>query len=173
ITVSKDSADRYFVSIQGEKDLKLKPVNKNKIGIDLGLTHFLIDSNGNKINNPRNTRKYAQKLKIEQRKLSKKEKGSNNYEKQKTVWYKISFNKINRWYTNYKTCSSYGHLNTKMHIKVRKFSYENCGVTHDRDINAAKNILTVGHTELACGVNNKSKALKSNAQDCETRIPLL
>ena len=61
-----------------------------------------------------------------------------------------------------------------MPLSVRKFSCENCGVEHDRDINAAKNILTVGHTELACGVHRKSKALaESNVEDCETRIPLL
>jgi len=237
VTVSKDSANRYFVSIQGEKDIKLKPVNQHKIGIDLGLTHFLIDSNGNKINNPRNTRKYANKLKTEQRRLSKKQKGSNNYKKQKlkvarthakiadcrkdflhklstkiinenqviiledlavgnmlenrklskaiadvswstfvdllkykSEWYGRTFHQINRWYPSSKTCSSCGHLHDKMPLNVRKFSCSNCDTKHDRYINAAKNILTVGQTELACGVQNKTKALKSDAQDRETRI---
>ena len=240
ITVSQDSANRYFVSIQGEKDIKLKPVNQNKIGIDLGLTNFIIDSNGNKIANPRNTKKYAQKLKIEQRKLSKKQKGSENFKKQKlkvarahakiadcrkdflhklstnivnenqviiledlaiknmvqnrklsksisdaawsmfvgmlkykSEWFGRTFHQVNRWYPSYKTCSSCGHLHSKMPLSVRKFSCENCGTELDRDINAAKNILTVGHTELACGVQNKTKALKSNAQDRETRILFL
>lgn len=237
ITISKDCANRYHVSIQGEKDIKLKPVNQNKIGIDLGLTHFLIDSNGNKISNPRNTRKYAQKLKIEQRRLKNKQKGSENFKKQKlkvarthakiadcrkdflhklstnivnenqviiledlavknmvknrklsksisdaawsmfvdmlkykSEWFGRTFHQVNRWYPSSKTCSSCSHLHSKMPLSVRKFSCENCGVKHDRDINAAKNILTVGQTELACGVQNKTKALKSNAQDRETRI---
>lgn len=237
ITISKDCANRYHVSIQGEKYIKLKPVNQNKIGIDLGLTHFLIDSNGNKISNPRNTRKYAKKLKIEQRRLSNKQKGSENFKKQKfkvaqvhakiadcrkdflhklstnivnenqviiledlavknmvknrklsksisdaawstfvnmlkykSEWFGRTFHQVNRWYPSSKTCSSCGHLHSKMPLSVRNFSCEGCGATHDRDINAAKNILTVGQTELACGVQNKTKALKSNAQDRETRI---
>jgi len=96
--------------------------------------------------------------------------------KYKSEWYGRMFHQVNRWYPSSKTCSSCGHLHGSMPLNVRKFSCEGCGATHDRDINAAKNILTAGLTELACGVHDKTKdvAVSSiNAQDCETRIPLL
>ncbi len=51
------------------------------VGIDLGLTHFAITSDGTKHGNPKYYRKYEQKLTIKQRRLSKKQKGSNNRNK--------------------------------------------------------------------------------------------
>ncbi len=47
------------------------------IGIDLGLTHFCITSDGSKFDNPRHTKKHAANLKKKQQSLSRKEKGSN------------------------------------------------------------------------------------------------
>jgi len=55
-----------------------------EVGIDLGLNHFLTDSNGGKINNPRFLRKSEKRLKKAQRKLSKKKKGSQKRLKQKS-----------------------------------------------------------------------------------------
>lgn len=55
-----------------------------EIGIDLGLNHFLTDSNGDKIDNPRFLRKAEKRLKKAQRKLSKKKKGSQKRLKQKS-----------------------------------------------------------------------------------------
>ncbi|NCR67774.1 MAG: IS200/IS605 family element transposase accessory protein TnpB, partial [Microcystis aeruginosa LL11-07] len=55
-----------------------------EIGIDVGLNHFLTDSNGEKVNNPRFLRKAEKRLKKAQRKLSKKKKGSNKRQKQKS-----------------------------------------------------------------------------------------
>ncbi len=51
------------------------------IGCDLGLTHFLIDSNGNKIDNLRYLKGYLSKLAALQRQLKNKKKGSSNYRK--------------------------------------------------------------------------------------------
>lgn len=53
-------------------------------GIDVGLNHFLTDSNGDKIDNPRFLRQAEKRLKKAQRKLSKKKKGSNKRQKQKS-----------------------------------------------------------------------------------------
>lgn len=78
ITISKDCSGRYFVSIQGEKEIKELPKNDHKIGIDLGLTHLAITSDGVKFNNKRHTKKYEVKLAMYQKRLSKKQKGSNN-----------------------------------------------------------------------------------------------
>jgi putative transposase len=55
-----------------------------EIGIDVGLNHFLTDSNGEKVNNPRFLRKAEKRLKKAQRQLSKKKKGSNKRQKQKS-----------------------------------------------------------------------------------------
>ncbi len=55
-----------------------------EIGIDVGLNHFLTDSNGEKVNNPRFLRKAEKRLKKAHRQLSKKKKGSNKRQKQKS-----------------------------------------------------------------------------------------
>lgn len=60
-----------------------KKSNNNIIGIDLGIKDFLIDSEGNKINNPKTLQKYEQKLIKLQRKLSRQKLGSNNWRKTK------------------------------------------------------------------------------------------
>jgi putative transposase len=89
-TVSRCSNGQHFVSIKMEEvvDIKKKPLvkeieDKEIIGVDLGLTHFLITSNGKKIDNPRHYQRALVKLANLQRKLSKMQKGSNNYKKQK------------------------------------------------------------------------------------------
>lgn len=55
-----------------------------EVGIDVGLNHFLTDSNGDKIDNPRFLRQAEKRLKKAQRQLSKKKKGSNKRQKQKS-----------------------------------------------------------------------------------------
>jgi putative transposase len=81
LTISKDCADRYFVSFQGESYKKLLPILDNSIGLDVGLTHFLTNSNSEKIENPKLYRKGEKRLKILQKRLSRKAKGSNNRNK--------------------------------------------------------------------------------------------
>ena len=84
VTVSKNCANQYFVSILTEQEEPKKlPKNENKIGIDLGIKDFAIISNGEKIENPKFLNTSIKKLQREQRKLSKCEKGSNNRYKQK------------------------------------------------------------------------------------------
>ena len=84
ITVKKSKTNKYFCSIccDCEEPEKLKS-NNFKIGFDLGLKDFLIDSDGIVIDNPKYFRKSQEKLAKEQRKLSHCIKGSNNYKKQK------------------------------------------------------------------------------------------
>lgn len=83
-TISKTPTNEYFVSIlvDTSNDFKFEKTNKT-IGIDLGLKDFLITSEGYKYKNNRYTKTYAKKLKIQQQHLSRKEKGSNRYEKQR------------------------------------------------------------------------------------------
>lgn len=81
ITISKDSAGRYFVSCLCRFEPKSLPISKNIIGIDLGLKDLVITSNGFKSGNPQHTKRYAKKLAKAQRVLSKKQKGSANFHK--------------------------------------------------------------------------------------------
>lgn len=58
------------------------PNESQVIGIDMGIAHFCIDSNGNFIPNPKHFKKYEDKLRIENRSLSRKKKGSSRWKKQ-------------------------------------------------------------------------------------------
>jgi putative transposase len=74
ITISKDCADRYFVSFCSEVEIKSLPKVDKTVGIDLGLTDFLVTSDGEKVKPLKALIKYQKKL----ARLSKKLKGSNN-----------------------------------------------------------------------------------------------
>ncbi|WP_240039131.1 MULTISPECIES: RNA-guided endonuclease InsQ/TnpB family protein [Okeania] len=83
ITVKLDSSGRWSVSlrINDTTDLKLKAVKK-LLGIDLGITS-LLTTNGEKVTNPKNLNKLHKKLRLAQKSLSRKSKGSSNYQKAK------------------------------------------------------------------------------------------
>ena len=81
-TVSRTPSGRYFVSILVDTEITHLPRVDKHIGFDLGISHFLIDSDGNKIPNPKNLYKYERKLAKLQRQLAKKQKGSSNKNKQ-------------------------------------------------------------------------------------------
>ncbi|MCC0681815.1 MULTISPECIES: IS200/IS605 family element RNA-guided endonuclease TnpB [unclassified Clostridioides] len=88
-TVSKTPTSKYFVSICCEVDIKQLEESNKYIGIDLGLKDFAICSNGDIFNNPKWLRKANYRLKLEQRRLSKMKKFSNNWNKQKNKVAKI------------------------------------------------------------------------------------
>ncbi|EMH2710051.1 transposase [Clostridioides difficile] len=88
-TVSKTPTSKYFVSICCEVDIKPLEESNKYIGIDLGLKDFAICSNGDIFNNPKWLRKANYRLKLEQRRLSKMKKFSNNWNKQKNKVAKI------------------------------------------------------------------------------------
>ncbi|MCW7555673.1 transposase [Endozoicomonas gorgoniicola] len=83
ITISKDRAGRYFVSMLCEFEAKPMPISNKTVGIDLGLNDLFVTSDGQKSGNPRHTKRYEQKLAYLQRKLVKKQKSSNNRAKAK------------------------------------------------------------------------------------------
>lgn len=219
ITITKDSSGRYFVSFCCKVDTNSLPVVKKTVGIDLGLTDFVITSDGEKIKPLRSLIKYQTKLAKLQKKLSKKTKGSNNRNKArikvakvhakiadsrkdflhklstklvnenqvisiedlningmirnhklaksindaswgefvrqleyKALWYDRTVVKCSPWYPSTQKCSSCGYVSGKKPLHIRKWTCT-CGVTHDRDINAAINIKTAGLAELACGAS--------------------
>ncbi|MDN7951744.1 IS200/IS605 family element RNA-guided endonuclease TnpB [Burkholderia multivorans] len=218
VTVSKDSAGRYFVSLLCDDVVAKKPAVDGKIGVDLGLTHFAILSTGEKVAAPNTFRRYEKKLAKLQRRLAKKTKGAKRREKAKLKvarlhakiadarrdflhklstrlinenqviaieslsvsnmqknrclsksisdaswsefvrqleykarWYGRELIGIDRWYPSSKRCSDCGYTMPKMPLSVREWVCPECGSIHDRDINAARNVLAAGLAVSAHG----------------------
>lgn len=92
-TISRHASGNYSLSLLCKEEIPELPKTNAAIGIDLGITDFAILSDGQKIDNPRFTAEMEQKLKREQRKLSrrgmrakkagKKLSEAKNYQKQK------------------------------------------------------------------------------------------
>lgn len=218
VTVSKDTAGRYFVSMLCDDAVAALPEETGRIGIDLGLTHFAILSTGEKIEAPNVFRRNEKKLAKLQRRLAKKQKGSKNRAKAKlkvarihakiadtrrdfthklstrlirenqtisletlavknmvkngtlaksisdagwsdfvrqleykAKWYGRTLVGIDKWYPSSKRCSVCGFVVSKMPLSVREWTCPECGAVHDRDINAACNILAAGLAASALG----------------------
>jgi len=81
VTVIKDAVGRYFASFVVQSQPHALPGAGRVIGIDLGLTHFAVLSDGRKITSPRFLRRAEKKLKRAQQSLSRKENGSRNRDK--------------------------------------------------------------------------------------------
>ncbi|MDZ5446310.1 transposase [Micromonospora sp. 4G57] len=212
VTVIRDAAGRYFASfVVQTSDEPLPPVDA-EVGIDLGLTHFAVLSNGKKIAAPKFLRRAARKLRRLQQDLSRKQPGSNNRSKAvvkvaraharvadtrrdwqhklstriirdnqavyvedlcvtglgrtrlaKSVhdagWasftgmleYKAArhgrtFARVDRFFPSTRMCSDCGRINDNMALSVRAWDCP-CGSTHDRDVNAAKNVLAAGRAD--------------------------
>ncbi|MEU7858393.1 transposase [Nonomuraea sp. NPDC049141] len=218
VTVIKDAAGRYFASFVVETNGQPLSGTEEEIGIDLGLGHFAVLSDGRKIDSPRFLRRAEKKLRKLQRALSRKQKGSKNRGKArlkvarqhakvadarrefhhqtstriirenqavfvedlavkglartklaksvhdagwsafvamleyKANLYGRTFAKIGRFFPSSKLCSSCGSVAGQMPLNVREWACS-CGAVHDRDVNAAINILTAGRAERlnACG----------------------
>ncbi|HEX4207464.1 MAG TPA: RNA-guided endonuclease TnpB family protein [Ktedonobacteraceae bacterium] len=69
----------------------------------------------------------------------------------KAAWYGRTVVKIDRWYPSSKTCSACLDVLEELTLDVRSWICPHCGTCHDRDINAAKNILAAGLVASACG----------------------
>ena len=218
VTVSKDTAGRYFVSLLCDDAVSAKPAVQGKVGINLGLTHFAILSTGEKVASPNTFRKNETKLAKLQRRLARKQKGSNrrgraklkvaslhariadsrrdflhklstrlinenqviaieslavgNMQKNrclsksisdagwsefvrqleyKALWYGRELIGIDKWYPSSKRCSDCGYTMPKMPLKVRAWACPECGIIHDRNINAARNVLAAGLAVSAHG----------------------
>jgi putative transposase len=229
VTISKDCANRYFISILVEEDIAhLNPIEKT-VGADLGLKSFVILSDGEVVGNPKFFHKDEKKLAKAQRRHAKKKKGSKNRDKArlkvariharitdrrrdflhklstrlirenqticveslqvknmvknhslakaisdvgwsefvsqleyKAAWYGRNLAKIDKWYPSSKRCFDCGHILDSLSLDVRMWACPECGVVHDRDINAAKNIRSVGLTVLnACGEAVRPGAVKT------------
>jgi putative transposase len=217
VTVSRDSANRWHISILAEETIAALPPVASTVGIDAGITSLVTLSTGEKITNPKHERADRRKLAKAQRELSRKAKGSANRAKArvkvariharisdrrrdalhklstriirenqtvviedlsvrnmlrnhslaraisdaawselrrqleyKADWYGRAVIAIDRWYPSSKTCSACGAITERLPLNVREWTCR-CGTTHDRDVNAAKNILAAGLAASVCG----------------------
>jgi putative transposase len=87
---------------------------------------------------------------------------------------------ISRWYPSSKTCSACGHLLAQLSLSTRHWTCPSCGARHDRDVNAAKNILAAGLAVSACGAGIRLQgtslqrpAVKQEPQPVTAGIPVL
>ena len=78
VTISKTPVGHYYVSFRIDEPVQEMPAATASIGIDVGLTHLLTTSDGEKVGNPKYTAKYERRLARAQRLLSRKQKGSKN-----------------------------------------------------------------------------------------------
>lgn len=132
-TFSKTPSGKYFASILCEVPKKSKPKTGNRVGIDVGITDFIVTSDGGKVKNPNFNRNLRQKLSKAQKHLSRKTKGSNRYNRQR-----IKVAKIHEKITNsrndfqhklsHRLISEYDmisleDLSVKNMVKNRKLSY--------------------------------------------------
>ncbi|MFE2167965.1 RNA-guided endonuclease InsQ/TnpB family protein [Streptomyces sp. NPDC059447] len=218
ITVSRDAAGRWFVSLLCEDRPAPMPAVATSVGVDAGLTALVTLSTGEKVTNPKHERKDRVRLSRAQRELSRKEKGSANWAKArtrvakvhagiadrrrdflhklttrlvrenqtlviedltvrtlvknrklsraisdaawnemrsmleyKTAWYGRELITVDRWFPSSKLRSACGALADAMPLSIREWTCGNCGAFHDRDVNAAENLLAAGLAVSACG----------------------
>jgi putative transposase len=212
-TLTKTKSGKYFLSILVDGDLmkdKSRP-NNDFIGLDLGIKDFIIDSNGNTVENIKIKRNNQKKLAKLHKQLSRKQKGSKNRDKQrvklakfyeklnnkkenylhhvtnqlldenqviviedlnvkgmiknhnlaksiqelslyrfkemlryKAEWYGNHIVEIDRFFPSSKLCNNCGYKNNDLKLNHREWLCPECGTNHDRDLNAAINILNEG-----------------------------
>jgi putative transposase len=216
VTVVKDAAGRYFASFVVMTDgSEVLPETTPEVGIDLGLTHFAVLSDGRKVASPKFLRRAERKLKKAQRALSRKTKGSANRKRAvikvakvhaqvkdarrdfhhklsttiirenqavyvedlavnglartrlsrsvndagwsafvtmleyKATRYGRTFARVDRFFPSSQLCSACGFKDGPKPLNVRTWTCQGCDMTHDRDINAARNIRTEGRKVAA------------------------
>lgn len=218
ITLSRSTTGKYYASLLCDDGMEApaKPVLISGVtGLDMGLSHYVIKSNGEKTPNPRHIINASRNLRRKQKALSRKKKGSANRRKSRMQlagvhervanaradfqhklsraivdenqavivetlkaanmmknhslaraigdagWtgfitkleYKaaekgVHLVKLNQWFASSKTCHCCGHKMPEMKLNKRIWQCPECGVEHDRDINAAINIERRGILEL-------------------------
>ena len=245
-TISKNKADRYYITITVKQDYEPFKKTNRSVGLDLGIKDFVITSDGMKYKNHRSIIKtLKRKLKHNQRHLSRKIHGSKRYENQvlkcnriyqkitdiktdyihkitaelvknydvikvedlnikgmmknhklaeaisecnwyqfiQTLEYKCLWNdktliKIDRYYPSSQMCSECDYVEKKVrNLNVREWTCCNCCVHHDRDVNAARNILKYNSARNAensrgvvCKPNERTNLISDCSDNCEATI---
>ncbi len=82
VTIKLDPSGRWFVSfLVDDQTIEPLPTTDKKVGIDVGISSLITTSDGEKITNPKHFNRLYQKLRVAQKELSRKTKGSNNRDK--------------------------------------------------------------------------------------------
>ncbi len=230
VTVSLDSAGRWFVSLLFTDEVEPADMTGAVVGIDLGLKTFAVTSDGEEIDHPKILARHAKRLARYQRRYARTQKGSRNREKArvrvakvhakvadtrkdflqqtttrlvreydiiaiedlnvagmkknrrlaksisdsgwssfrtmleyKTEWYGKRIIVIDRFHPSSRLCSDCGWKNNQLKLSDRSWTCLECGTLHDRDLNAAKNILAAGlavvqrELDKACGEEVRPK----------------
>lgn len=215
-TVEQAPSGKYFVSLCCTDVPMAGPAPEGTaVGVDVGIESLMTLSDGTKVENPKATKRLERKLAREQRRLSRKKKGSNNRERQRIrvarvqemavnvrkdaiheatsklasenqavclenlnvrgmlrnrrlskavadasfseiarqLEYKCAMRggtvtRVGRFYPSSKTCSCCGHVLEDLPLSTRHWRCPVCGAEHDRDVNAAVNILAEGLRSL-------------------------
>jgi putative transposase len=87
----------------------------------------------------------------------------------KCQWYGRTLVKIDRWFPSSKRCGHCGHIVDKLPLDIREWDCPECGTHHDRDINAAQNILAAGLAVIVCGASVRPDGHESKGQLRNTR----
>ncbi|MBI2671475.1 IS200/IS605 family element transposase accessory protein TnpB [Candidatus Woesearchaeota archaeon] len=133
IAIKITNSGKWFANITAESGKQNKKlVNSKQVGIDLGLTNYVYDSDNNHFDNPKYLNNSLNKLKKLQRKLSRKQKGSNNRNKQRLKVTKLHetienqrndfLHKLSRYYINNYNLIAVENLQIQNMIKNRFLS---------------------------------------------------
>jgi putative transposase len=79
----------------------------------------------------------------------------------KAAWYGRNLVKIDRWFPSSKRCGNCGYIVDKLGLSIREWTCSSCGAIHDRDLNAANNILAAGLAVSVCGATVRAEQNKS------------
>jgi putative transposase len=82
----------------------------------------------------------------------------------KCQWYGRTLVHIDRWFPSSKRCGHCGHVVDKLPLDIREWDCPECRTHHDRDINAAQNILAAGLAVIVCGSSVRPDGHKSKGQ---------
>ena len=82
----------------------------------------------------------------------------------KSQWYGRELVKVDRFFPSSKRCGNCGKVNDKLPLSVREWECPECRTTHDRDINASRNILAAGLAVTVCGANVRPDRHSSKGQ---------
>jgi putative transposase len=82
VTITKTASNKYFVSFSCEEEVNFKPRTKREVGTDVGIKDVIVTSDNYRSGAPKYFNKYAYQLKLAQRALKRKTKGSKRYNEQ-------------------------------------------------------------------------------------------
>lgn len=133
LTVKRHASGKWFACISVERDGEAERKRLGKaVGLDVGLRYFLTDSDGRQVENPKFYKKSLQRIRVEHQRLSRKKKGSRNWERQrvrlarayeKLVNQRDDFlHKLSRFYAENYNLIAVEDLNIKGMVKNHKLA---------------------------------------------------